>query len=388
MKRILKRISMISFTLVFAICSAVMLSSCKKDKDEAEAQVMVLSVNPEIEFIVDEDDKVVSVSANNEDGAYILEKFTEFSGMSAKDAALKFLELSEEYGFVVSGSTDGETFTISISGEGDEKLYNAVKKTISKKAEEFGVSISELVEIDGDKLEEMVAECYQEYSEAEIDKLSDEEIIELIKKSRDETKGLVSIDDKQAYYRERAQEVISAKFDALTEYLNENQNSLSDLIQPYVSLMNTYYQTIQTKYSEINSQIELLYTTETTGIDAKLDNYIAKKKEYLNKVEEYKTAVENGSSDVQSLKQEMETLKEEAESLQTSLEALRTQAEEQLQQLIDEKVKESLEKLNENIDKIVNAINLNVSTIEDHVKSEVEALKTSYSQSATNPWNE
>ena len=73
-----------------------------------EMQIMNLSVNPGVEFVVDKDDKVLSVTARNEDGAYLLEKFTNFTGMSANDAALKFIELSEEYGFVVSGTANGE----------------------------------------------------------------------------------------------------------------------------------------------------------------------------------------------------------------------------------------------------------------------------------------
>ena len=126
---------------------ATTLTGCGKDKDPKELQIMNLSVNPGVEFVVDENDKVLSVTASNEDGAFILNKFTDFTGMSAKDAALKFIEMSEEYGFVVEGTANGESITISVSGEGAEKLYNDVKSKISSKVKELGLSIDKMVEI-------------------------------------------------------------------------------------------------------------------------------------------------------------------------------------------------------------------------------------------------
>ena len=125
MKKI-KKIGLGALALMIGV-GATAFTGCSCDEDPNELQIMNLSVNPGVEFVVDENDKVLSVTASNEDGAYLLEKFTEFTGMSAKDAALKFIEMSEEYGFVVSGTANGESITISVSGEGAEKLYNDVK---------------------------------------------------------------------------------------------------------------------------------------------------------------------------------------------------------------------------------------------------------------------
>ena len=160
MKKIFQKIGLCMLALVMIVGAGLTLSACNK----AEQQVMSLSVNPSIEFVLDEDDKVVSVTANNEDGVYILQQFSDFTGMTAEDAALKFLELCETYGFVVEGSTDGETFTIAVSGDGAKAVYNDVKNKIKEKATELGLQIDELVKLGKEKLKQLVAECYQEYS--------------------------------------------------------------------------------------------------------------------------------------------------------------------------------------------------------------------------------
>ena len=133
MKNLFKKITLFACMVAICITSVISLVGCAK-KPDPESQVMNIAVNPSIEFVLDNNDKVVSVSATNEDGAYILSKFTEFTGMNAQDAALKFLELSEQYGFIVEGSINNEKITISVSGEGDEDLYNKVKNKIETKS--------------------------------------------------------------------------------------------------------------------------------------------------------------------------------------------------------------------------------------------------------------
>lgn len=383
MKNIFKRISACVIAFVMVVGASFALTGCGK---KAETKVMNLSVNPSIEFIVDEDDKVISVSATNEDGAYILQKYTEFTGMSAKDAALKFLELSEEYGFVVEGSTDGETFTISVSGENAEELYNTVKNKISSKATELGVSIQNLVKVGKEELKSVVAECYKEYSSADLENLTEKELVKLIQDSREETKNLFTEDEKQAYYRERAQKVISAKIDAINNYLEENNSIQNLIITPIVNAMNTIYSTLESTFNSINAQIEEMYTNASTGVNAKLDDYIELKKEYLAAVEEYKQAVENSSANVETLKQEMEALKAQAEQDWAALKTARDNVKQQFTTLMETTVQEILTNLNTQVNSLLEKIDLTAQEISQEVQSQITALKTEYENSTSNPW--
>lgn len=371
----------LAFALVLG--AGLTMSACTGGDDSL---VMNVSVNPSVEFILDKNDVVLSVTASNEDGAYLLSKFSDFAGMNAEDAALKVLELSEQYGFVVKGSANGEEIEISISGSGAKSLYNEVKEKISEKATDLGIAIDSLSTIDKEDLQEMVAECYQEFSEEYIENLDRNELLNLIKESREETKNLFTIDEKQAYYRERAQEVISAKLDAINEYLDENPSLSNIIIAPIVSAMNTAYTTLQSAYETLNQQIEELYTNAQNGIDGKLQQYIAEKEAYLQAVEAYKSALAENDANVAELKATMESLKAEAETLWNSLESARENAVEQVMNFVETTIHTQLTNLNTQIESLLEHISLTVSEIENAVDTQLQSLKTQFENASTNPW--
>ena len=384
MKNILKKLSVLMLALVMVVGVGITLSGCGEKK---ETRVMSLDVNPGIEFVIDEENKVISVTATNEDGIYILEKYADFEGMDAKEAALKFLELAEEYGFVVEGATNGETLTISVSGEGAEKLYNDVKNKVSAKATELGVAIGDLIKINEEKLEELVEECYQEFSEDYIENLNQEELVELIKQSRNETKDLLTDDERQAYYRERAQKVISAKLAAINEYLEDN-SSLENLeAQMLATAMNTTYNNIIVPaFNAINTEIEKLYNQASTGIDAVSAKYVEEKEAYLAKVEEYRTALEENAPNVEELKEEMVELKAAAGEIFDDLEEAREDAKERLEDLLETTINSALETLNTQIDAVMEKISLTLNEVQTKVNEQVNALKQQFENESVNPW--
>ena len=396
MNKILKKLCMIALAFVVFVGAGLTLAACKQPKDEK--QVMNLSVNPSVEFILDKDDKVISVSATNEDGAYILDKFTEFTGMTAQDAALKFLELSEEYGFVVEGSLEGEEFTISVSGEGAQKLYNDVKTKVDSKLTELGLSVSEMVKTTKENLEAMVSEYYQEYTLEEVQALTEEELVNLIKNIREETKELFTDDEKQAYYRERAQKVVSAKLEAINDYLEDHSQGLNALITPFVTAMNNAYSLLESKYDQINNQMEEVYNEGTQAINVQRENYIALKKQYLDAAKEYNDALQlnldqDVSNDVSSqvisgLKTQMETLKAEAKTLQENLEDARIQATATVLNFVKTTIHSQLTILNNQINSVLNYITLNAEDIQTAINNQITELKLEYKNNTENPWEE
>ena len=371
------------YVLIVAIVatSGITLSACGKTPDDP--QVLTLSINPGVEFIVDKDDKVISVSASNEDGAYILEKFETFTGMSAQDAALKFIELSEEYGFVVEGTMDEEKFTISVSGAKAEQLYNNVKNKVNTKITELGLTIDNMVTMAKSKLEEMVATCYQEYSESEIAAKTEKELVELLKQSREETKNLFTNEERQAYYFERAQKVMEAKITAIEEYLDEHPSLNSLVMTPLVAAMNLANTALTSAYNTINSTLDSLYNT----IDSKRDEYITKKQAYLDAVEAYREAIEN-SQDATELKTTLESLRAEAKTMANTLATKRDEAISTLRDYIDDTLGALITALNEKMNQVLNHISEATAAIDQEIQSAISTLKTEYSNAATNPWAE
>lgn len=371
------------------------LTGCGKDKDPNELQIMNLSVNPGVEFVIDEDDKVLSVTASNEDGAFLLEKFTEFTGMSAKDAALKFIEISEEYGFVVSGTVNNESISISISGEGAEKLYNDVKGKISSKVSELGMTIGQLVEISNEELENIVQQCYQEYTNTEIENMSDEKILELIKQSREETKGIHTEQERLEYYKERAEKILEAKIDAIKEYIDNNADPIENVtLTPLVTAIDMAYSAIETAYNTIDTQLQTMFSS----IETQMNAYVTDKERYLDAVETYRDALEANadtnpdnnftSAQIEELKTAMVNLKNQAKDLYDTLDTARQDITENMMNLIHTTIHTHLTTLNNAIDAVLEKISLSMDTMQTEVQSAIEALKDEYERNSISPWTQ
>lgn len=387
-------IGVMSAVMVAGATSSLAGCSCSEADD---LQVMNMSVNPGVEFIVDKSDKVVSVSANNEDGAYLLSKFTEFTGMSAGDAAKKFLELSEQYGFVVSGTMDEEKVTISVSGEGADELYKDVKNSIKSKVSDLGMTIEKMVKIDADDIKDMIETCYQEYTESEINDLSEEKMLEMLRASREETKGLFTEDERLEYYKERAQKVIETKIQTVKTYVNKQLGTFASLVTGTVMTgLETVNTLITNAYNEINTQLE----SALTQVDAKRTEYIAKKEEYLLKVQEYREALEqNATEEIETLKTELEGLRSTAKGYQDELVTKLNTAKTELLSKVKETVQTKMAELNTAINSVITTIEsvlsemtlpgvnpLSDEDIDRAVNDAIATLKTTHTSNATNPW--
>ncbi len=384
-------IGLLSTAVVAGATSPLVGCSCSKGDD---LQVMKMSVNPGVEFIVDKDDKVVSVTASNEDGAYILNNFENFTGMSAKDAASKFLELSEQYGFVVSGTMNGEEkeITISVSGEGADELYKDVKKAISSKVSELGMQIKDMVKIAESDIEKMIQECYQEYTSSEIADLSEEKMLEMLKASREETKGLFTEDERFEYYRDRAQKILETKIATIENYL-ETKMSENPLVTAVLSPLKVTLSTAKSGITEVYSTINTALDTALTDIETKQADYITKKQEYLDKVKEYREELEKVDKDdatVEALKQALTNLRAEAKTEQEALMGQLKTAKDALIASVQTHVQTFLTTINTTIDSILDAIEADSETlttaINNAINTELATLKTEHVNKATNPW--
>lgn len=381
-------IGLLSTAVVAGATSPLVGCSCS---EADELQVMTMSVNPGVEFIVDKDDKVVSVTASNEDGAYILNNFENFTGMSAKDAAVKFLELSEQYGFVVSGTMDGEKITISVSGEGADELYKDVKKAISSKVTELGMEIKEMVKIAESDLEDMIEECYQEYTSSEIADLSEEKMLEMLKASREETKELFTEDERLEYYKDRAQKILETKIATIEAYVESMgtiaSTALSTTLMP---ALNVVKESITTAYNAVDTALN----TALSQIKTQRETYITKKKEYLEKVEAYKEALEADNETLATeLKPKLTNLRAKAKGDQDRLVEKLSDAKTELIGKVQTQVQTLLTSLNTAVDNILDGISnlpgvtpLSEEDINTAINNALTTLKTEHENKATNPW--
>ncbi len=211
--------------LSFILCVALLLSlvACA-DKDE-ERIVMQLSLNPEVEFILDGNGKVLSANALNEEGNLIVSA-EDFVGMDGDEASARFVEMAEELGFLVSGEEweENNEIRISVTGTDEkaaEKLANKAEKEMKEVLLEAHITAAVIhMELTRMTLEALAAECAPYMDAAAIAALEQMELIELLYASRKETHDLYSQELKNAYYEAKAFALERAKLDVLKNHVS------------------------------------------------------------------------------------------------------------------------------------------------------------------------
>lgn len=223
MKKMRRAVALLCLAMVGA--SAFAFTSCKDTEDVGT--VMNVALNPEVEFILDADDKVVSVNAINEEGNLIIsaEAFKGVKGKDAEEAAKLFVQVSEETGFLLEGNVAaGENeLKISFSGNKEEakELYEDVKEEVQEYVATLDsaitVGITQAAAISQEALQQLVAECAPYIEEAKIKEMKYQELVNEIAKSRAETAEYYSQELKNAYYDAKAQAFQKAELTVLKE---------------------------------------------------------------------------------------------------------------------------------------------------------------------------
>ena len=224
-----KRIFSLMLAVFLIIPCAFLFGACggadngDGDGTETNAKVMNVSLNPELEFVLDQNDKVLTVNALNEDGNNIISIAIDaektFEGLTADEAVNLFLELTKDNGYLITGSN--EEVCVKISGEAEE-LMSKIKNAANNFFAEKGVNSVRIIDgtINKDAILAEVKKCVLEYSEQELAGMTEGQLIDLLKTSREETKNLLTQELKDAYYNMRLEKINIAELEALKKHVN------------------------------------------------------------------------------------------------------------------------------------------------------------------------
>ncbi len=274
----LKKVLVLCLAMILA-CTALTFVACEEENKEP-ATVMNVSLNPEVEFVLDVNGKVLTVNALNEEGNLVIsaEAFDKVEGKTAEEAAQLFVQVAKDTGYLVSGSIkDGENeIDISISGDTAtaDKIYNDVKTKVDSylSQENITATLNKAEAITKAELEKLVAECAPYLEEAEIKAMEYKELLATIAESRKETAEYYSQELKNAYYEAKAFCLDQAKYEALKSQLNSVAQIAFDAANNmYVSACETLENTRKATLVDENSAYQKA-----------LADVRAKKTEYLN----------------------------------------------------------------------------------------------------------
>lgn len=140
-----KRIFNFILVFVFVLTGMVGLVGCGKkggnNEDKSLAYVN-LNINPEIELIVDKNNKVVSVRGTNEDGLVLLYDESGIKGETITTAIDKIVTLAKNYGFIDDENKVVGVIVSSGNDELEKTVNDKIKTTISATAENLGITLT------------------------------------------------------------------------------------------------------------------------------------------------------------------------------------------------------------------------------------------------------
>lgn len=319
-----------AFCLACAALGAVAFTGCDGEETAVkEKKVMNLSLNPEVEFVLDSDDKVVSVNALNEEGNLIVSAEA-FTGKTAEEAASLFVEVSKETGFLVEGSFGANENKIEISFSGDAEaataLYNDVQTKVQEylTAENVTATITQAAAVTEAQLQALVAECAPYIDAAKVQAMEYAELMETLEKSRKETAEMYSQELKNAYYEAKAFAMEQAELETLG-------NQLDAISKVAFGIANDAYKAAVATIETTRMQ---MLVNENSPYQVALKAFREAKVKYLNYREyvasleqtEVTTAISSQLAQYETLVENAETaLLQAGQSANTALDTAKTQ---------------------------------------------------------------
>ena len=361
---------------IFLLCTlfltAISFTSCSNAKpEEGSVTRMTVDINPSVEFMIDDQNKIVSVTALNDDGS-ILIVGEAFVGKTPEEAIEMMVTLASDTGYLVQGNAEASENTVKISVSGDSKYAEQLKKDITEKANDtlkaldINGTVEKVEALKIDALRQMALSTSL-YTEEEISTMDEDQLYKVISAGRIETALLLTEEMRSAYYSAKEYKISFAEREETARIIKE----LGDLY----TLTHTAYKTALDVYSTAiteldNFRYEMLVSPEseyqrslTKLREAKIE--LLKQKNYTASLdvngEEYASATVTLQLTEENYDKMLAAYKKIGTDLNASLEALIAnlrQAESKLTELEDTLFDENIEaKLQEKASEIEASLN-------------------------------
>ena len=244
-----KKIAACGMSLALAAGTCALLAGCGGGDGEAAARMQV-DINPSVEFILDADDKVLSVTALNDDGALIVAGEA-FVGKTAEDAVELMASISTDAGYLVKGelSAGQDGITISITGdeEAAQKLYEDVKAGVDAFLEKSGIDAAvergEALKLDA--LRDLVQAADPTLSDEEVAGMTEEQLLNALKISRIETAQLLTEELRDAYNTAKEYDFRFAERQATKSVIEGLGSAYESFLNGYAAALDSYQKAIQ-----------------------------------------------------------------------------------------------------------------------------------------------
>ena len=346
----------LALVLILAIVAGIIVLCIPKDEP---SKVMQVDINPSCQFVLNKDNRVVSVNCLNDDAQIVLQG-TDFVGMTAEQAAQTLVKISTEAGYIkvdvdgtatTANGADRVNITISVGSDVDtEKLQQSIVDSVNKYFGENGIiygAVCSKVEGFETALKQLGVDAkdYANKTEAEM--------LELMGKTSKELENIAfeSRDKFYAKYNELKESFDIQKLEDAITKLQAQVDEAQKTIDDYQKEINEYQASIKAMPNGPTKDTAQAMLDNTNKL---LDQAKNSLKELNKKLDEAKKNLKDAMNQLQAkLDEYIKTLEEESTKLYE-------QAKETLQKRYDE-VKASLDEhktyFEQNKEEIQNKIN-------------------------------
>ena len=360
------------FLLCTLLLTAISFTSCSNAKpEEGSVTRMTVDINPSVEFMIDDQNKIVSVTALNDDGS-ILIVGEAFVGKTPEEAIEMMVTLASDTGYLVQGNAEASENTVKISVSGDSKYAEQLKKDITEKANDtlkaldINGTVEKVEALKIDALRQMALSTSL-YTEEEIRTMDEGQLYKVISAGRIETALLMTEEMRSAYYSAKEYKISFAQREETARIIKELGGVYNLTHTAYKTALDVY----GTAITELdNFRYEMLVSAEseyqkslTELREAKIE--LLKQKNYTASLnvngEEYASATVTLQLTEENYNKMLAAYEKIGTDLNAALEALITklrQAESKLTELEDTLFDENIEaKLQENAAEIEASLN-------------------------------
>lgn len=241
----------LALCLCLLIGMALPLASCKKSEPtppEGTYTRMTVDINPSVEFMVDDQNKVVSVTALNDDGS-ILIAGEAFVGKTPEEATRMVVSLATDAGYLVKGeihvenTDESQKVEISVSGNSDyaKELAKNVKSNVEKYLKDNKITAT-VESVKAKTLDEMRKVVIEDglFTEDEVKNMTEEQLYKALAAGRIETAQLLTAEMREAYYRAKDYKISFVEKQATADIISGMGATYKVLMSGYSTALAAY----------------------------------------------------------------------------------------------------------------------------------------------------
>lgn len=380
MKRPILLVSSIAcLSIVLGVGTYFLLTNTENTVYSANS-VVKMKLNPEITFVVDEDNKVVTATGENQEGQMIVVG-EQLEGKDLNEAIKIVLTIENETGYLISGNAtiNDNNISISISTD-DEKaleyLKESISNTIDSVCDQLNVVKNHIEYETSQYLNELKQEILKnntELTEQEVNEMSFEEVYQIIKINYEQQAKLCSIELASLYNQAKEYEFKIAESDftiKMIEELNPIQASLFDGIFKLRDIAVDNLKQGIDNIQEVRYNYFIKEDSQYNLANQKLLEYKAEVIKHKNELANISDVESDEYKAIYELLQKQENLLVEASE---SLENARVSAEEFLTNM-EENIIELIDKVNHYTNQIVSALSIDLETELTNKAEELDAF--------------